>query len=119
MQRAWDFNEGWFSNPLFIDGDYPRYLKEYTSTFLRPFNDSEKNSIVNSSDIYAHDAYTSQFYMAPDGGIDACTANDTNPLFPTCANSTYAYPEEDGGWNIGFVEFLPSSLSHPPHYHPH
>src|ERR1700679_3236461 len=32
-QRAWDFNEGWFANPIYINGDYPQSLKEYISTF--------------------------------------------------------------------------------------
>ena len=103
VQRAWDFNEGWFANPIFINGSYPQYLEDYVSTFLRPLNDSEKQSLVNTSDIFAHDAYTSSFYMAPDDGFDACTGNDSHPLFPSCVNSTNQYPAEDGGWNIGYA----------------
>jgi beta-glucosidase/6-phospho-beta-glucosidase/beta-galactosidase len=102
-QRAWDFNEGWFANPTFIDGDYPQSLKEYVSGFLRPFNNSEKQTLVNTSDVFAHDAYTSQFYFAPDGGIEACTSNSSNPLYPSCVNSSYTYAEADGGWNIGYA----------------
>ena len=103
VQRAWDFNEGWFANPTFLGGDYPKYLKEYTSTFLRNFTDDEKSMINGTVDIFAHDAYTSQFYYAPDGGIAACTANSSNPLYPTCANTSYSYPAADGGWNIGYA----------------
>ncbi|KAF1983921.1 glycoside hydrolase family 1 protein [Aulographum hederae CBS 113979] len=102
-QRAWDFNEGWFWNPLFINGDYPRYLKEYVSTFLRPFTAAEKMSMKGSSDILAHDAYTASFYSAPDIGIEACMADNTFSLFPSCANTTNQYPEELGGWNVGFA----------------
>jgi beta-glucosidase/6-phospho-beta-glucosidase/beta-galactosidase len=101
LQRGWDFEEGWWANPLFINGDYPRYLKEYTSTFLRPLNDSEKQSILNTSDIFAHDAYTSQFYSAPDSGISACTSNESHPLYPGCYNLTYQYSPADGGWDVG------------------
>ena len=103
VQRAWDFNEGWFANPVFIDGDYPKYLKEYTSTFLRNFTDEEKAAIKGTADFFAIDAYTSAFNMAPDAGIDACLANSTGTLFPSCANSSYTYSAADGGWNIGYA----------------
>ena len=44
---------------------------------------------------------SSQFNMAPDGGIAACIANSSNPLYPACANSTFIYSAADGGWLIG------------------
>jgi beta-glucosidase/6-phospho-beta-glucosidase/beta-galactosidase len=103
VKRAWDFNEGWFANPIFLTGDYPSSLKTYVSTFLRPFTTAEKAAINGSCDIFMHDAYTSQFYMAPDSGIDACTSNTSHPLFPSCVNSTNTYSASDGGWNIGYA----------------
>jgi beta-glucosidase/6-phospho-beta-glucosidase/beta-galactosidase len=66
VQRSWDFNEGWFSEPIYLTGDYPATVKEYTSGFLRNFTDEEKKQILGSADYYAHDAYSAQFYMAPD-----------------------------------------------------
>ncbi|KAK5125738.1 hypothetical protein LTR85_012012 [Meristemomyces frigidus] len=101
VQRAWDFNEGWFSDPIFLTGDYNENIKAYVSTFLRPFTEGEKQTILGSSDIYAHDAYTAQFYFAPDVGVAACVANASNPLYPTCANTSYTYSAQDGGWAIG------------------
>lgn len=53
--------------------------------------------------------YTSQFYMAPDGGIDACLNDSSNPLFPTCANTTYQYAN---GWLIGAAADPLSSWLH-------
>jgi beta-glucosidase/6-phospho-beta-glucosidase/beta-galactosidase len=103
VQRAWDFNEGWFATPVFLNGSYPSYLQDYVSTFLRPLNDTERQSLVNTSDLFAHDAYTSSFYMVPEDGFDACTGNDSHPLFPACVNSTNNYPADDGGWNIGYA----------------
>jgi beta-glucosidase/6-phospho-beta-glucosidase/beta-galactosidase len=100
-QRAWDFNEGWFAGPIFLNGSYPHYLQEYVSGFLRPLNSSEQKSLVNTSDVFAHDAYTSQFYYAPDSGIEACTSNSSHPLYPSCVNTTYTYVSSSGGWNIG------------------
>lgn len=101
VQRAWDFNEGWFANPTFLTGDYPKYLKDFVSGFLPEFTDEEKSMINGTSDVYAHDAYTSQFYMAPDSGIQACTSNTSHRLYPSCANTTYSYATADGGWNVG------------------
>jgi len=63
VQRAWDFNEGWFANPTFINGDYPSTLKAFVSDFLPPFSEEEKSLINGTADIFAHDAYTSQFYF--------------------------------------------------------
>ena len=100
-QRAWDFNEGWFANPTFINGDYPQYLKEYVSGFLPEFTAEQKAMINGSADVYAHDAYTSQFYFAPNNSIEACVANSSDPLYPGCFNTTYTYSVQDGGWNIG------------------
>ena len=101
VQRAWDFNEGWFSDPIYLTGDYNVAVKSYVSSFLRPFTAGEKAAINGSADIYAHDAYTSQFYFAPDAGVQACINNASNPLYPTCANTSYTYSAQDGGWLIG------------------
>jgi len=101
VQRAWDFGEGLWANPTFLGGDYPASVKNYTSTFLRDFTAAEMRMIDGSSDIFAHDAYTSQFTSAPDIGIAACLANSSDPLFPTCANTTYQYPASLGGWDLG------------------
>ncbi|KAK8250754.1 glycoside hydrolase superfamily [Phyllosticta capitalensis] len=101
VQRAWDFNEGWWANPVFNDGEYPPHLKEYVSTFLRPLTAAEKQDIAGSADFFAHDAYAAKFYMAPDGGFDSCLSNSSHSLFPACANSTFTFTDEDGGWNIG------------------
>ena len=103
VQRAWDFNEGWFANPIFLTGDYPKYLKEYTSAFLRNFTEDEMAAINGSCDIYMHDAYTSQFYMVPDDGFDSCLANSSGTLFPSCANTTYNYVASAGGWDVGYA----------------
>ena len=101
VQRAWDFNEGWFANPTFLTGDYPESVKTYVSAFLPPFTAEQRTLINGTADFFAHDAYTSQFYSAPDAGVDSCVANASNPLYPTCANSSYTYLASDGGWLIG------------------
>ena len=57
--------------------------------------------INGTADLFAHDAYTSQFYFAPDAGIQGCLSNTSNPLYPSCVNTSYTYSAADGGWNIG------------------
>lgn len=100
-QRAWDFNENWFAHPIYIDGDYPPALKSYVNSIGLNFTDSQKAMLNGSSDIFAHDAYSAAFYMAPDSGIEACLANSSHPLYPGCFNSTIQYPVTSGSWAIG------------------
>ena len=59
--------------------------------------------IKGSADLFAEDAYTSQFYFAPEGGVEACLANVTGSLYPGCFNSSYTYATEEGGWNVGYA----------------
>lgn len=101
VQRAWDFNEGWWADPVFLTGTWPDSMNEYVSTFLEPFTDSQSAAIKGSADFFSHDAYTSQFFFAPDVGIDACVADPTNSLYPSCCNTSFTYGEQDGGWLIG------------------
>jgi beta-glucosidase len=62
-QRAWDFNEGWFASPVYVNGDYPPALKDYVSTFLPAFTDDQKQVLNGSADLFAHDAYTSNLFF--------------------------------------------------------
>ncbi|KAK8182831.1 glycoside hydrolase superfamily [Phyllosticta citribraziliensis] len=101
VQRAWDWNEGLWAKPIFLDGDYPTSVKSYVSKFLPELTAEQKAALNGSADLFAHDAYTSHFYSAPDTGTDACVANSSHPLFPKCVNETWAYPAASGGWALG------------------
>lgn len=50
--------------------------------------------------------------MAPDAGIASCISDPSNPLYPTCANSTYTYGPAQGNWVIG-----PAADPHSPWLH--
>ena len=63
VERAWDFFEGWFANPIFINGDFPETLKGFFGSFLTEFTDEEKEMINGTSDVFTHDAYTAEFYF--------------------------------------------------------
>ncbi|KAI9650373.1 hypothetical protein NHQ30_000386 [Ciborinia camelliae] len=97
-QRAWDFGEGWFANPVYLNGDYPHYLKTYLETIPIAFTEEQKARINGTADFFAHDAYTASYYSVPDSGFDNCTSNSSHSLFPVCSNNTYVSP---GGWGIG------------------
>lgn len=97
-QRAWDFNEGWFADPVFKTGDYPQSLKNHVSTLGLEFSTEEKDLIKGSADIFAHDAYTSSYYWAPDATVSGCLANTSNTLYPGCFNTSNINPS---GWLIG------------------
>lgn len=120
VQRAWDFNEGvrpskssfqakvtiltpsqWFADPIYLTGDFPQTVKDYTSTFLPEFTTEQRTLINGSADFFSHDAYTAQFYFAPDAGIAACVANSSNPLYPGCYNTSYTYAPSLNNWAIG------------------
>lgn len=97
-QRAWDFNEGWFSNPVYVNGDYPASFKQFASSIGLEFTEEQISTNNGTADIYAHDAYTSSFYYAPDVGVEACVSDPSNSLYPGCFNSTNIGPT---GWLIG------------------
>jgi hypothetical protein len=61
-ERSWDFSEGWFANPVFINGDFPEALKSFFGPFLPEFTDEEKQKINGTGDVFAHDGDTAEFY---------------------------------------------------------
>ena len=97
-QRAWDFNEGRLANPAYINGDYASTFKTYAESIGLEFTEEQKSIINGTGDIFAHDAYTSSFYYAPDVGVSACLSDPTNSLYPGCFNSSNVGPT---GWLIG------------------
>jgi len=97
-QRAWDFSEGWFANPVYVNGDYPQSVKEYVSTFGLNFTDEQKELIKGTADNFSEDAYIFAFYSAPDVGIDNCLAESSHPLYPYCFDISYTGPT---GWLVG------------------
>ncbi|KAL1296783.1 hypothetical protein AAFC00_000245 [Neodothiora populina] len=99
--RAWDFMEGWFADPVFLNGDFNAAVRQYTDDFLPPFTAEERALINGSADFFAQDAYTSSVYFAPDDGVEGCLANVSNPLYPSCYNTSQYYSPSAGGWAIG------------------
>ncbi|KAF2765140.1 glycoside hydrolase [Teratosphaeria nubilosa] len=98
-QIAWDYAEGWFSDPIYLYGDYGPDVKAFVSTFpLRNFTEGEKALIKGSADTYSIDAYSAMLISAPDGGVDECLANSNNPSYPYCYQQGYTFTD---GWTLG------------------
>lgn len=83
--RYQDFQVGIMSNPLYLGKDYPEVVRNTSGVNLRALTDDEVVYVNGTSDFYAVDAYISQFASPAPGGIAACAANTSDPLFPTCA----------------------------------
>lgn len=55
-QRSFDFYEGWWANPIFVNGDYPSSIKSTVSIPI--LTDEEKKILNGSCDFFATDAYS-------------------------------------------------------------
>lgn len=96
--RYQDFQVGIMSNPLYLGTDYPEVVRNTSGVNLRVLTDNEIAYINGTSDFYAVDAYISQFASPAPGGIAACAANTSDPLFPTCATVSNI---QLNGWAMG------------------
>ncbi len=100
VERHAAFQIGVFSDPLYTTGDWPQILKDtLPESYLPRFTPEESASILGSADFYAIDPYRSQFIRAPTGGIDACVANFSHPMWPVC-NERVSY-DAGFGWAAG------------------
>ncbi|XP_078534447.1 beta-klotho isoform X2 [Lissotriton helveticus] len=72
-QKSIDMVLGWFSRPIFGDGDYPEVLKEKYHSFLPNFTEAEKKYIKGSADFFAFSFGPNNFnpsYSVPTMGQD-------------------------------------------------
>ncbi|KAJ8067512.1 hypothetical protein OCU04_004855 [Sclerotinia nivalis] len=106
VERAWDFFGGWFANPVFINGDFPVVLNDFFGSFLPDFTDKEKHMINGTSDVFAHDAYTAEFYFAPEGGVDACAQNSSNSYWPFALVQPTIIQPRLAEWVPAFLHFI-------------
>ncbi|KAK0451430.1 glycoside hydrolase superfamily [Desarmillaria tabescens] len=102
VERHAAFEIGLFSTPVYTTGDWPDIVKDtLPAEYLPRFTDEEKSDILGSADFFAIDPYFSLWIKAPEGGIDACVANTSHPLWPVCNEP--AYFDSDYGWAAGPV----------------
>ena len=95
--RRMDFQIGYLANPLFLGLPIPISV----STALGkkgPFFTAMELAYVNGTcDYFAFDIYTTSYETAPPGGIEPCTQDPSNPLFPYCTINQVIRD----GWDVG------------------
>ncbi|ODV76840.1 glycoside hydrolase family 1 protein [Suhomyces tanzawaensis NRRL Y-17324] len=105
--RAQDFFIGNFLNPMVKGEDYPNSWKDTFTSYngtIDPNNEflftpEQLEEVAGSTDFFGIDPYTISITTAPDGGIEACQANTSHPMWPQCVNQTSI---REDGWNIGY-----------------
>lgn len=96
--RYQDFSLGIMNNPLFLGKQIPQTVLNTTGIKIDPLTTAQLKLIANKIDFFSFDPYSAQYVSAPPGGIDACAADPTNALWPTCVVTT---SDAANGWLIG------------------
>lgn len=96
--RYQDFILGVMGNPIFRGMNYPEVVLNTPNLNLTALTDEELGYINGTADFWAFDPYTSQFATSPPMGVEACAANSSDPLYPTCAVLTNV---QSNGWLMG------------------
>jgi beta-glucosidase/6-phospho-beta-glucosidase/beta-galactosidase len=96
--RFQEFGLGIMANALFLGQQIPSVVLETPGLAITPLTDDEISYINGTADFLAMDAYVAQFAYPPEGGIEACAADSSNALWPTCVINTY---EQSNGWLMG------------------
>lgn len=60
-ERAREFEIGWFADPVYKTGDYPKSMRDQLGERLPRFTEEEKRLVLGSSDFYGMNSYTSFF----------------------------------------------------------
>lgn len=95
--RYQDYILGIMSNPIYLVLQYPAEVLNTTGINLTALTADELSYINGTSDYWSFDPYTAGFATSPEGGIDACAANISDPLWPTCVVNTNV--QQDGWLN--------------------
>lgn len=96
-QRFLDMYMGVLAYPMILGEQFPdSYVKTMPNVTL--FTEEELKWIGHTADFYGINAYTSQVVSPPPNGIEACSKNSSDPLWPYCI-----LREEvaSTGWAIG------------------
>ncbi|KAM3074481.1 hypothetical protein ACMFMF_006490 [Clarireedia jacksonii] len=70
---------------------------------LTTLTEEEISYINGTVDAWAFDLYVAQFVYPLEGGIKACEANSSHPLWPTCVA---AASTQENGWLVGTIQRL-------------
>ncbi|KAM3085647.1 hypothetical protein ACMFMG_002715 [Clarireedia jacksonii] len=111
--RYQDYLLGIMVNPLFLGQQIPDVVLDTPNPNLTTLTEEEISYINGTVDAWAFDLYVAQFVYPLEGGIKACEANSSHPLWPTCVA---AASTQENGWLVreqfGYVwnTYCPSSI---------
>ncbi|ORY32853.1 glycoside hydrolase superfamily [Naematelia encephala] len=101
VERHQAYQIGIFAEPIYNTGDWPDLIKHDLPPEILPrFNQSQKDLIKGSADFFAIDGYRDGYVQVVDGGVEACVANISNPLWPVC-NQVNFFDSTPAAWGIG------------------
>lgn len=96
--RYQDFLLGFMANPLFLGEQIPEVVLNTPGLNITALTDEELSYINGTVDFWAFDPYVAQFAYPPEGGIEACVANPSDPLWPQCVATGTT---QLNGWLMG------------------
>ncbi|RAH43635.1 beta-glucosidase [Aspergillus brunneoviolaceus CBS 621.78] len=97
-QRYQAFILGIMGNPLLLGEQIPSEVLSTPNITIDALTDEELATVKNTVDFISIDPYTAQFASPAPEGIEACAANSSNPLWPSCATLTNV---QANGWLMG------------------
>ncbi|KAI3550641.1 beta-glucosidase A [Colletotrichum filicis] len=101
--RYQDFILGIMSNPLFLGNQFPEVVlntPKMNATLTKALTDEQLAHINGTMDYWAFDPYGAQYATNPPGGYEACAANSSDPLWPSCVTLTTI---QANGWAMGAI----------------
>lgn len=84
--------------PLFLGQQYPSSVLDTPGVNLTGLTDAQLQYINSTADFLALDPYSAQYVYPASGGIEACAANASDPLWPYCSEVTNV---QSDGWLMG------------------
>ncbi|KAH8659805.1 beta-glucosidase [Xylariales sp. PMI_506] len=96
--RYQDFLLGIIANPLFLGEQIPDSVLSTPGFKITALSDEDIAYVNGTADFWAFDPYVAQFASPPPEGIEACAANSSNPLWPTCVVTSST---QENGWLMG------------------
>ena len=108
--RYQDFSLGIMSNPMFLGQQIPSTVLHTTGIQIDALTKAQLKLIHGKIDFFSFDPYSAQYVAAPPEGVEACAADPTNPLWPTCVVTSNI---DASGWQIGDASSVPYSFIAP------
>jgi beta-glucosidase/6-phospho-beta-glucosidase/beta-galactosidase len=110
--RYQDFSLGVMNNPLFLGTQIPATVLQTTDIPIDSLTEAQISLIHGKIDFFSFDPYSAQYVTTPPEGVEACTKNASNPLWPTCVVTTNV---DANGWQIGDASSVTYSFIAPQH----